>query len=68
MKRLLLIFMILAAACHIASAQEKIILLNEGNWQSDNGKMTYFENGKVVRINGFATTTKSRNSAIRQTT
>lgn len=53
MKRLLLIFMILAAACHIASAQEKIILLNEGNWQSDNGKMTYFENGKVVSNQWF---------------
>lgn len=53
MKRLLLIFMILAAAGHIASAQEKIILLNEGNWQSDNGKMTYFENGKVVSNQWF---------------
>ena len=45
--------MILAAAGHIASAQEKIILLNEGNWQSDNGKMTYFENGKVVSNQWF---------------
>ena len=40
-------------------AQERIILLNEGMWQADNGRMTYFENGQVVSnqwfrdINGF---------------
>lgn len=40
-------------------AQERIILLNEGNWQADNGKITYFEDGKVVSnqwfrdVNGF---------------
>ena len=60
MKRLLLIFMILAAAGHIVSAQEKIILLNEGNWQSDNGKMTYFENGKVVSNQWFRDNNKSK--------
>ena len=43
----------------LCSAQERIILLNEGNWQSDNGKITYFEDGKVVSnqwfrdVNGF---------------
>lgn len=42
-----------------ARAQEKIILLNEGNWQADNGRITYFEDGKVVSnkwfrdINGY---------------
>ncbi|MCM1142121.1 MAG: hypothetical protein NC311_09235 [Muribaculaceae bacterium] len=36
-----------------ASAQEKIILLNEGNWQADNGKITYFENGKIVSNQWF---------------
>lgn len=38
--------------CHLsfspAGAQERIILLNEGNWQADNGRMTYFEDGRVV--------------------
>lgn len=34
-------------------AQERIILLNEGNWQADNGKITYFENGKVVSNQWF---------------
>lgn len=35
------------------SAQEKIILLNEGNWQTDNGRMTYFENGRIVSNEWF---------------
>ena len=34
-------------------AQERIILLNEGNWQSDNGKITYFEDGKIVSNQWF---------------
>ena len=29
------------------SAQERIILLNEGNWQADNGRMTYFEDDET---------------------
>ena len=29
-------------------AQEKLIVVNEGNWQSDNGKLTYFEDDHVV--------------------
>ncbi len=37
----------------ISSARERIILLNEGNWQSDNGKITYFEDGKVVSNQWF---------------
>ena len=36
-----------------ASAQERIILLNEGNWQADNGKITYFEDGIVVSNQWF---------------
>ncbi len=38
------------AMCH---AKEKIILLNEGNWQADNGKITYFEDGKVISNQWF---------------
>ena len=43
----------------VSEAQERIILLNEGNWQADNGKITYFEDGKIVSnqwfrdINGY---------------
>lgn len=43
--------------CHLsfspAGAQERIILLNEGNWQADNGRMTYFEDGRVVSNQWF---------------
>lgn len=36
-----------------AYTQERIILLNEGNWQADNGRITYFEDGKVVSNQWF---------------
>lgn len=36
------------------NAQEKLIVLNEGNWQSDNGKVSYFEDGGLSVTNGFA--------------
>jgi len=35
------------------SAKERIILLNEGLWQSDNGKVTYFEDGRIVSNQWF---------------
>lgn len=34
-------------------AQEKIILVNEGMWQSDNGRLTYFEDGRIVSNQWF---------------
>lgn len=43
----------------VADARERIIILNEGNWQADNGKLSYFEEGKIVSnqwfrdVNGF---------------
>ena len=33
--------------------QEKILILNEGNWQADNGKLTYFEDDHVVSNEWF---------------
>lgn len=36
-----------------SSAQEKLIILNEGLWQADNGKISYFENGEVVSNEWF---------------
>lgn len=44
--------LIVTAITH-SEAQEKIILLNEGNWQADNSKITYFENGQVVSNQWF---------------
>ncbi len=36
-----------------AAATEKIIILNEGMWQADNGRMTYFEDNHVVSNQWF---------------
>lgn len=38
---------------HIVSSQERIIILNEGNWQADNGRISYFEDGKVISNQWF---------------
>ena len=45
--------LILAVMANMAMAQEKIILLNEGNWQADNGRISYFENGTVMSNQWF---------------
>ena len=34
-------------------AQEKLIIVNEGMWQTDNGRLSYFENGTVVSNQWF---------------
>lgn len=60
MKRLLLLIMALAAISGIATAQEKIILLNEGNWQSDNGRLSYFQDGKIVSNQWFRDINQSK--------
>ncbi len=42
-----------------APARERLIILNEGNWQADNGRLSYFDNGKIISnqwfrdVNGF---------------
>lgn len=55
MKHIIIAILTLLAAmlpCHSA-AQERLIILNEGLWQSDNGKVSYFENGRVVSNQWF---------------
>ena len=52
MKRLLTL-LCLTLYIYNVRAQERIILLNEGMWQADNGRMTYFENGQVVSNQWF---------------
>ena len=37
----------------VVDAQEKLILLNEGMWQADNGRVTYFEDDHVVSNQWF---------------
>lgn len=53
MNKILASVLLLAAAVFPAAAQERIILLNEGNWQSDNGRLSYFEDGKIVSNQWF---------------
>ena len=45
----------LASSLWSASAKEQIIVLNEGAWQSDNSRLTYFEDGTVVSNEWFKT-------------
>ena len=52
MRRLSALILLLVALTTVG-AQEKIILLNEGNWQADNGRVTYFADGKVVSNQWF---------------
>lgn len=46
-------FLLCCMASISIAAQEKIILLNEGNWQADNGRVTYFEDGSIVSNQWF---------------
>lgn len=54
-KDLLKIALVLAAFFQTFSirAQEKLIILNEGLWQADNGKISYFEDGKIISNEWF---------------
>ena len=47
------IFILLNLIVASIQAQERIILLNEGLWQADNGRVTYFEDGNVVSNQWF---------------
>lgn len=58
MKKLILL-LLCAIACNI-QAQERIILLNEGNWQADNGKISYFEDGGIVSNQWFRDVNKRK--------
>lgn len=48
---LAILLSLLAPSLHAVS--EKIILLNEGNWQADNGRVSYFEDGQIVSNQWF---------------
>jgi len=53
MKRTITLIVTAAMAVSMAGAKERLILLNEGNWQADNGKVSYFEDGRVVSNQWF---------------
>lgn len=47
-KSLCLIALVSVLVPAVSLAQERIVLLDEGTWQADNGRISYFENGQVV--------------------
>lgn len=53
MKKIFLSILLLSLTSLAAFCQEKLIILNEGNWQADNGRMSYFEDGKIVSNQWF---------------
>ena len=53
MKKKMNLLFALIFAYSIVCAQERIIVLNEGLWQSDNGKITYFKDGEIVSNQWF---------------
>ena len=56
MRKIYLQITLALAVCFLAfsaEAQEKLIILNEGLWQADNGKVTYFEDGEIVSNEWF---------------
>jgi DNA-binding beta-propeller fold protein YncE len=53
MRRLVIILSLIICHLSFSEAQERIILLNEGMWQADNGMITYFQDGQVVSNQWF---------------
>lgn len=58
MKRILVIIISILPFVS-AFSQERLIILNEGNWQSNNARISYFEDGRIVsdrwfeEVNGY---------------
>lgn len=52
-KSLCLIALVSVLVPAVSLAQERIVLLDEGTWQADNGRISYFENGQVVSNQWF---------------
>lgn len=52
-KSLILTIVLTAAAVLGSAARERLIVLNEGTWQADNGRVTYFDDGAVVSNQWF---------------
>lgn len=52
-KSQILAFALTVAAVLASAARERLIVLNEGTWQADNGRVTYFEDGAVVSNQWF---------------
>lgn len=46
-------FFLLCGIAPAYAAEEKIIILNEGMWQADNGRISYIEDGEVISNKWF---------------
>lgn len=59
MRKLLFLSLLLPSALCVSAAEEKLIILDEGLWQTDNGRLSYFCDGEMVSnqwfrdINGY---------------
>lgn len=53
MKKTVWIALCLIISAFGVSAQEKVIVVNEGVWQADNGTLSYFDNGTIVSNQWF---------------
>ena len=60
MNRFLTLTAALSMFLAASAASEKIILLNEGIWQADNGKITYLEDDHIVSNQWFRDINKSK--------
>lgn len=58
--RIFFLFCILCFTGISLSGQERIILLNEGTWQADNGRITYFVDDAVVSNQWFRDVNKQK--------
>lgn len=56
MLRNLLLTLSLGAAVAVMGAEEKLIIVDEGTWQTDNGRLSYFADGKMVSNEWFRET------------
>ncbi len=53
------IFLLALTAATTLAAQERLIILNEGTWKTNNGRLSYFEDAQVVSNQWFADVNKS---------
>lgn len=47
------LFSLLSLVANLGNASERLIVVNEGLWQSDNGRITYFVDGEIVSNQWF---------------
>ncbi|MDE6273311.1 MAG: hypothetical protein K2M31_09955 [Muribaculaceae bacterium] len=56
MRKFLLSGLILGASLATFATEEKLIIVDEGSWQADNGRLSYFEDGRMISNEWFRET------------